>query len=147
MIALRSWDPLLYYDTTLGAQNHLNLGNAAMLSKKNSTFFNIWKNSYHNFIDRNWNFNSVKYPLTIAKRYPESIHIEVNTIYRPNSHEVKWIFKKNRLWNWTGSYGMHLYYRLYRKKHNAEDIKTLNTTLGSLFRLLYYNTTELIDIS
>ena len=147
MVALRSWDPLLYYDTTLGAQSHSLLGNAAMISKKNATFLKIWKNSYHNFIDNDWNFNSVLFPLTLARKHPETIHIEVNTLYRPNFKDVNWIFNRNMLWDWSGSYGIHLYYRLYKKEHNAEDIKTLNSTLGCLFRLLYYNTTELMNIN
>ena len=144
MVALRSWEPLLYYSTTLGIQTQRDLGNAVIISMKNATFINLWMSSYQHFKGKEFGFNSCIVPLVLAKRYPKLIHLEANTLYRPNSHMTEWIYGKGKLWDWSGSYGMHLYYRLYKKDHTLEDMKTLNTTIGQLFRLIYFNNTAII---
>ena len=144
IIALKSWDSLLYYNTTLGIQTKTDLGNAVIIAIRNSKFLQLWKDSYREFNDNKWMHNSCVVPLRLAKKYPHLIHVEFNTLYVPNSKDTQWIFGKDKLWDWSGSYGIHLYYRLYKKSHNEQDIKRLNTTLGRIFCLLYYNTTRLI---
>ena len=144
MVALKSWDPLLYYNTTLGAETDHDLANGVIISIKNASFLRIWKDSYHDFNDDEWGLNSVIMAYRLAKLHPVLVHVEWNTLMRPNWVETKWIFEKNKMFNWTSVYGMHLYYRTYKTQHNLQDIKLLNSTLGEAFRFIYYDTTHLI---
>ena len=144
MVALKSWDPLLYYNTTLGAESNSHLANGVIISAKNASFLRIWKDTYHNFRDNLWGYNSVSMPFRLARQHPALVHIEWNTLIHPHWQNTLWIFQKEKLWDWSSVYGMHLYYRVYKPQHNPESIKTLNSTLGEVFRLIYYNSTSII---
>ena len=144
MIALKSWDPLLYYNTTLGAETDYDLANGVIISIKNASFLRIWKDSYHDFRDKHWGWNSVVMAYRLAKLHPALVHVEWNTLIHPNFLNTKWLLEKNKLWDWSDVYGMHLYYRHYKPQHNPQDIKLLNSTLGEVFRFIYYNTTHII---
>ena len=142
MIALKSWDPLLHYNTTLGAETDYDLGNGVIITVPKSQFLRRWGNTYRNFRDSLWGFNSVIMPFYLAQLYPELIHVEWNTLYRPNWKEMGWLYGEGKLWDWSDCYGMHLYHIKDRKEPNSKDIKTLNSTLGQIFRLVYHDTTK-----
>ena len=144
MVVLKSWDPLLHYDTTMGAETDWDLCSCAVIAVKNSTFMHHWQQSYRNFDDRNWGFHACEMPYKIAKAHPELINIEWGTLQRPNWKQTKYIYTPGLLWDWTGNYGMHLYYRFHKTPYNPEDIKKMNSVLGQVFRHVYYNTTKLM---
>ncbi len=56
----------------------------------------------------------------------------------------RWIFDEGKLWDWRDNYCIHLYYRHYDHDHNPESIKKLNTTLGEVFRYIYYGDSEFV---
>ena len=145
MVALKSWDPLLFYDTTLGAESNSAIANGVIITKRSAPFLRLWRDSYHKFRDDLWAFNSVIMGFRLAKRYSELVHVEWNTLIHPNKYNTEWIFKEGKLWDWSTVHGMHLYYRKYGVQHDLESIKTLNSTLGQVFRLILYNTTQLMN--
>ena len=144
VIALKSWDQLLFYDTTLGAENPNLLGSGVILSVKGAKFMKLWYDSYRAFNDRLWNFNCCRVPMLIATRYPELLHIEWDTLHRPSWGELDYLYTPGKLWDWSINYGVHLWYRFHKVEHDPEDIKTLNTTMGELFRYVYYGTADFV---
>ena len=146
VVALKSWDPLLYYDTTMSTSRYhfrKSLTNSVIISAKNSSFLRAWKDSYHDF-HKSWGHNSLEMPYEIAKKRPELIHIVSNLIEYPIYPYHKFIHNIGVKLDWSKSYGMHLFHRAYKKEHDPDTIKTLNSTLGEIFRIIYYNTIELM---
>jgi hypothetical protein len=99
---------------------------------------------YKLFTDKKWNVHSVKIPAELAKAYPELIHTEEDTFHKPNWKNTKWLYSEGFLYDWSRNYAVHLWYRFHKKDHTPEDIKTINTTMGELFRFIYYGSPELI---
>ena len=145
IIVLKSWDPLLHYNFTLAAESTQNFGNGAIISTPNNTFIKMWKEGYHDFNDKAWAKHSLFLPFTLARNNPELVHVEWDSILRPTWKELNWLYTQGKLWDWSTSYAMHLYYRFHGMKHNPEDIKTMNTTLGQIFRHVYYGTSKLMN--
>ena len=144
VVAVQSWDPLLYYQTTLGAESPYFLANGVIISVPNAIFLRLWYDGYRTFNDSLWNFHSCFLPMLISKRYPNLLHIERDTFYRPLWNELQWLYKPGYLWDWSINYGVHLWYRFHTVEHNPEDIKTLNTTMAEVFRYILYGSPDVI---
>lgn len=138
VIALRSFDSLLKYDVTIGAETPNLLGSGVILSKRNSTFLNMWFERYRSFNDQNWNYHSGVLPMQLANRHPELIHIDWFAINRPNWFERDWLYTPGKFWDWSGNLAIHLWYQSYNVDHDPHSIRTLNTTVGEIFRYIYY---------
>jgi hypothetical protein len=137
VVAVRNFDPLLYYDTTMGYEVPGGLCNGVIISKANTTFLNKWYDNYKTFNDTKWADHSVFLPASLAKENPDLIHTEADSLHSPGWIRFPRLYYNNS-WDWSENYAMHMYYRLYNKDHNKDDIMTLNTTLGRLFRFIYY---------
>ena len=138
MIVLKSFDSLLLYDTSMGAESPELLANGIIVSKANSTFLKLWHQSYRTFDDSNWNMHSVILPMKLARERPDLVHIEWFNLFRPNWSERDWLYEEGKLWDWSENLAVHLYYREHGVEYDPNTIRGLNTTAGEIFRYIYY---------
>lgn len=138
VIALRSFDPLLRHDVTMGAERPDLLGNGVILAKANASFLRLWREQYRTFDDSQWNQHSVMIPMALASRAPHLVHIEWFTILRPNWDERDWLYEEGKLWDWADNYAVHLYAHSQQPDYDPFNIRTMNTTAGELLRYIYY---------
>ncbi|XP_064651065.1 uncharacterized protein LOC135502288 [Lineus longissimus] len=148
VVVLKSFDPLLKYNTTMGYETGPNVANGlcngVIISRPRAKFLEIWHYEYRTFDDAQWAIHSVILPAQLARKYPSLIHTEAKSLHRPNWMERKWLYNDGSLYDWSKNYAVHLWYRYHKVDHNPEDIKKLNTTMGELFRYIYYGKKDLI---
>lgn len=135
-VILRSLHSLRDYPVTMSRAIDNNLSNGLILATKNATFLQIWLNEYKHFKSNEWGYSSTLVPFKLSKKYPKLIHVEDKTFVRPNYLQLKLLFNKN--FDWSKNFAIHLYKRYYKKRHNVQDIRTLNTTIGSVSRYVIY---------
>ena len=148
VIIIRDLTSLMCYDMVLGEENPGNFPNAFMMAIPNSTFANIWWRTYlTDYRDHLWGYNSVEVPAKLAEQYPQFVHVEHKLLMHPNwtREELVYLYSENHVYNWKANYVIHLWYRMYGKYHDPKTIRTLNTTMGQIFRELYYGTTDMLD--
>ena len=145
VVALRSWDDLLRYNITLGTESLFYLNNGVILARPATLFVDMWYESYMIFKDKLWNFNSLYVPMLLARKYPHLINVEHDSFHTPPWYKTKWLYEQGYLYDFSESYAVHLWYRLHNMEHNPDDIKTMNTTMGQLFRYIYYGSTDIIQ--
>ena len=145
VIALRDFDPLLHHATTLGAESPELLGSGVILAVRNASFLRIWRDAYRNYVPSQWNYNSVVVPMKLAKQFPRLVHIDWFRIHRPNWFEREYLYSSTKLWDWSDNYAVHLWYRSHNVDYDPSSIRTLNTTLGELFRFVYYGNSSLLQ--
>lgn len=144
VIALKSFDPLLVYNTTLGYESKSCLCNGVIIAAPGAEFLKIWYSNYNTFDDDEWGIHSVHLPGRLADKYPQLIHTEWDTLHRPRwGEEIQLIYGIGSSYNWRRNYAIHLWYRHYDVDHDLEDIKYLNSTLGQIFRYTYYDSPAL----
>lgn len=144
-VLLKSLDPLRKFDCTGAIESRNTIGIGLILGKKNATFLNIWYQMYSSFKDSQWGQHSVRLPYRLSQSNPNLIHVENGTFYTPTFQNLPLLFEQN--FDWSNSYAIHLYFRFYKKDHDPEDIKTLNNTIGSVFRHVFYGHREQIKIN
>jgi mannosyltransferase OCH1-like enzyme len=148
VIVLKSFDPLLKYNTTLGYETGAGaangLCNGIIISRPHAKFLEIWHYEYKNFKDWQWAIHSMILPAQLASKYPSLIHTEASSLHRPNWMETNWLYMEGKIYDWSQNYAVHLWYRSHNIGHNPDDIKTLNTTMAELFRFIYYGKKDLI---
>ena len=146
VILLRDLDPLFQYEVTMGAETPDILGSGFIMARPNATFLELWLDSYRtDFDDSDWNRHSTKVPMELARRHPGLIHVEWFTINRPNWFERKWLYEVGRLWDWSGNYAVHLWYREHNVEYSPQSIRRLNTTVAEIFRFIYYQSPKLLE--
>ncbi|XP_077985186.1 uncharacterized protein LOC144439827 [Glandiceps talaboti] len=147
---LASLDPLRYYDYVVGRSSDNTLANGIILANKNATFLKIFYNSYKNYNSSCWACSSVIKHNELAKEYTHLLHIEPDSMIKPNYVKYKEIFNGNYNW-WEEHFTVHVYMRLYwSANRNAppftkENIKTLDNAFGEMCRYIYYGSPALID--
>ena len=144
VIALKSFDSLLRYDVTMGAETPDLLANGIILSTPNSTFLHLWHEAYRTFDDSKWNLHSVILPMKLAKQHPKLVHIEWFNLFRPNWGERHWLYEDGKLWDWSENLAVHLYYREHNVEYDPNTIRALNTTAGEIFRFIYYGSPKVL---
>lgn len=144
VIVLKSFDSLLKYDVTMGAETPNLLGSGIILARRNSTFLSLWLEQYKHFDDSRWNYHSGVVPMLLARRYPHLIHIEWFTLNRPNWDERTWLYTEGKLWDWSDNLAVHLWYREHGVEYDPASIRGLNTTMGELFRYVYYGNSSVL---
>ncbi|CAC5384493.1 unnamed protein product [Mytilus coruscus] len=142
-IILSSLDPVRKYPFTLSRAVDWNLSNGLILAEKNATFLKIWHSEYKTYNKSQWGYHSTIVPYLLSKKYPDLIHVENKTFVRPSWQQLPLLFEKN--FNWSENYGIHLYIRFYKFTHDFNDIKYLNTTIGSVARHVLYGSKELCE--
>jgi hypothetical protein len=118
------------------------LGSALILAQKNATFINKWIESYSSYNPNDWGGNSVVMATTLAKQYPAVVQVHNHhCAFYPN---VNYLFGGN--YKWTYSYSLHIYKGGSEKqieKLNFSSIRSLNTTVGAIFRFIFFGMKEL----
>ena len=140
LIVLKPLNAFYAYDVTMGAESPHLLGSGLILSRKNATFLQIWRESYSSFNGNIWNYHSTKKPMELAKQYPSLIHIDWFGFHRPNWFERQWLYTEGKLWDWSENSAVHLWYRTHGRTYDPINIRCLNTTTGEILRYVYYNT-------
>ena len=146
VIILRSLDPLFCYKTTMGEELPNWLCNGFIMSVANATFLRLWYDSYRTFNAGHWNGHSVVMPGRIASKHPDLIHVEKDTIHKPNwqAPGLRQLYHPGVFYDWqTKNYAVHLWYRKHNIDHDPDSIKQLNTTLGQIFRYIFYGKSDL----
>ena len=141
VIVLRPLGKLYCHNTTMGEESPDYLCNGFFMSVANATFLKLWHDSYHSFDSTQWGYHSVKMPGIIAKRHPGLVHVEKDTIHKPNWEvpERRKLYEDGVFYNWTArNYAVHLWYRFHNVDYNPESIKRLNKTVGQIFRYIFY---------
>jgi hypothetical protein len=118
------------------------LGSAFILAQKNATFINKWIDSYSSYNPNDWGGNSVAMATKLANEYPYIIQVYKHyCVFYPN---VNYLFGGN--YKWTYSYTLHIYKGgsiEHIEKLNFTSIRSLNTTVGAIFRFIFFGTIEL----
>lgn len=145
-IVLKSFENLMAYPVTMGAESPELLGNGIIVARPNATFLRIWYDQYRTFDDRLYNEHSVRLPMNLAREYPKLVHIEWDSLLRPNWFERQWLIGEGKLWDWFNNYAIHLYLKYHKMEYSPQNIKFLNTTTGEILRYIYYGTYEIFKI-
>ena len=146
-MVVKSLDPLLNYEMVMGYEHDNGLCNGVIIAVAWADFLKIWHSKYKTFIDQQWADHSVILPATLAKKYKNLVHTEERSFHRPNwmAHELVQLYKEGNLYDWKkNNYIVHLWIRSHTIEHNPEDIKTWNTTVGEIFRHIYYGNWNII---
>ena len=148
VIIIRDLTSLMCYDMVLGEENPGHSPNAFMMAVPNSTFANIWWRTYlTDYRGHLWGYNSVIVPGKLAKLFPNRVHVEHKLMMHPNwrFEEMNFLYFEGYNFNWQANYVIHLWFRMYPTFENAGSIRKLNTTLGEIFRDIYYGTNKMFD--
>ena len=144
MVLLRPIDRLLLQETVMGAEDVGFLSNGFIAAAPNARFLRLWYHSYRTFNDELWSEHSVRLPWKLAMKNPHLIHIEMQSINRPNcGSERKYLDTEGLYYNLTRNYAVHLWYRFYDVEHDPFSIRLLNNTIGRIFRYIYFNQPKL----
>ena len=88
VITLKSMEPLRKYPFTIGRESGSGLCNGVMLSAPNSTFLSLWHLGYQVLDDGQWASHSVHLPHAMAQKWPKHVHVEEQSMDRPNWMET-----------------------------------------------------------
>lgn len=145
VIVLKSFEALRRYDFTMGLEYHSKpgrLNNGIIVAKRNATFLNIWRKTYHNFTEMELDYHSSIIPYHLQYQFPQLIHVEERSLNYPSGPARHLIY--DDVYDWTNNYAMHMWFGLHGLNHTPNDIKSMNTTFGQIARYVYYNTTALL---
>jgi len=87
--------------------------------------------------------------MTLARRHPYLLHVEWFSIHRPNWDERQWLYTDGLLWDWSGNFAVHLWFRTHPAdvRYDPLTIRSLNTTTGEVLRHIYYGDSRLLPPS
>ncbi|KAK6166034.1 hypothetical protein SNE40_022821 [Patella caerulea] len=139
MVVVNSLDPIRNHDITMGLiENGTGMGNAIILAKRHSPFVKEWYESYFNYTKTEFYKNSLHVPRDMWHKNPGRIHMESDKFYRPNWFEADLLFKKND-YPWKNNFAVHIWTNSNPVPKGPEELKTLNTTIGQIFRYILYD--------
>lgn len=140
-VLLKPLDRFRHHKYTQGLEEPWLMGSQVILAEKNATFLRLWQKSYYNDYQTSWTYNALQVPFHLSKKYPDLIHVAGYSFLRPNYHELHQLFREN--YDWSENYGMHLFIRHYKEKFDLTVVKTLNTTMGSIGRHIFFGNKSL----
>lgn len=147
VVILKSLRPLMCYEMTMGQETEVKVNNGIILAIPGARFIDYWLDVYHlNFNPNIFDFNSVKTAYSLWQKHSSLLHIEPRSMNHPNwrPNEIKYIYTQNMSYNWKNNYCLHLWYRTQKREHDPTTIKTINSTLGQVFRYIWYGSSKLI---
>jgi len=144
-ICIKSFDPVLIFPEkfVMGLEiwngQIIGLCNAVIISEKNASFLQSWRDRFIDFNPDDWNKISVQTPFKLAVKYPHLIHIEPpESFFRLNWGMEDIQTMHEGILNFERSYSQHLWecksYELYLSKLTLEDIKTRNSSYNLIAR-------------
>nr|KAG5692784.1 hypothetical protein BaRGS_009400 [Batillaria attramentaria] len=138
MILLRPLDPLLDRPLTMGlVDNNTGMGNALILAAKGSIFLRDWYANYRHFDPFSFHENGMWTALRMWKRDPSRVHMESERFYSPNWYEAELLFDRAG-YDMSQSYAVHIWHRHAPIPTGPDQLLRLNTTLGEIFRRIYF---------
>ena len=147
VVVLQPLGKLYCYKTTMGEELPNWLCNGFFMSVANATFLSLWYESYRTFQSHQWNYHSVLMPCIIVREHPGLVHVEKDTIHKPNWEDfgLRKLYNDGTFYNWTArNYAVHLWYRFHNVDYDPESIKRLNKTVGQIFRYIFYEQSDMI---
>lgn len=141
VLVVKSFDPLRTHDVTLGRESPYGLGNSIILSSPSSPFLCVWMSVYARYAPYPWNWAaySVWAPNKLQKLLPNNVHVEQDSLLKPSWTEADLLY--DRVYDWSDNYAVHVWKRYSKTTlpDNPENIKHLNSTLGQIMRLIYFD--------
>lgn len=95
VLIIKSFDPLrkYMYPCTVGLENPNRVCGGIIVCAADSVFLKLWMEHYiYDYKIWTWAYNSGLVPTSLARRYPDLIHIEEESLVRPNGNEVEKIW-------------------------------------------------------
>ncbi|KAK6166030.1 hypothetical protein SNE40_022819 [Patella caerulea] len=138
MVVVNSLDPIRNHDITMGIIENGNMGNAIILAKRHSPFVKEWYEGYFTFNGSDYFINSLHVPFDMWQKNPGRIHLESDKFYRPNWFEADKLYNKSDF-PWQNKYAVHIWTSSNPVPKGPEELKTLNTTIGQIFRYILYD--------
>ena len=145
VMVVKSFDDLRKYPCTLGLEGDYVCG-GIIIAAKDSTFLALWINYFlEDYRVDKWAYNSGEVPTKLATRYPQLVHIEKESLNRPNYKEMDKIWGSEK-YDWRNkNYAIHTWIRLSKRpKPTPENIKKMNGTFGEIARLVVYGRTDML---
>lgn len=143
VLVFKSFNPLRRYNFTMGQEVRGSIGNSVIIGARNTTFLNLWWDTYKNFTNKEWAHHSCIIPARLWKMYPHLIHVEIKTILYPDWTSKGLYLLYDALYDWSKNYCVHMWYRQRPVEYDPENIKTLNTTFGEMARYIFYGNKKL----
>ena len=75
--------------------------------------------------------------LRLWRADPDSVHLESRAFYSPNWFEAHLLFDEDH-YDLSQSYAVHVWHRHAPVPSGPDQIVTLNSTLGRVFRRIYF---------
>lgn len=152
VFVVRPFDELRKYEFVLGMEQEKNLSydllsNGIIISASDAPFLLLWAQSYEDdYRPEKWVYNSCFKPTLLWKRFPHLIHVERDTMHRPNWREINKIWG-NETFNWHEQYAVHTYYRFrskpewYKERYgdlspDENDIVDMQNTYAEIARYI-----------
>jgi len=148
VIVLKTFDPLRRFHTTMGRERPDGVCNAIMLCSKGAPFMRLLKDQYESYNtvgEETWALRSVEVPHKLAQIFNSWIHIEEDTLNRPNSYELQLIFDQAH--DWSKNYAIHTWVRVrlwnggLNIPNTIQDLECGNATISQIGRLTLYGST------
>ena len=147
VMVVKSFDPLRKFNCTLGLESSNKLCSGVIVCVKDHPFLYLWLNSYYEDFKLQWSYNSGIVSTRLMRRYDGLIHVEENTLHRPNCGQLDQIWG-NSSYPWRNNYAVHTWIRFAKDTIKAnispEYIKTMNSTYGQIAREVFYGSPALI---
>ncbi|XP_050390714.1 uncharacterized protein LOC126809888 [Patella vulgata] len=144
-IFVKNFNPIRNYTITMGIIDRFTgMGNAVISTERHSTFLQQIYDNYRTYNSTNYYKNSLKYSYELWERNHKALHLESLTFYRPLWSELHKLYNTTGF-NWRKRYAVHIWSRekKYPLPETISDVDKLNTTLGELFRHVYYGDSRL----
>ncbi|ELU02943.1 hypothetical protein CAPTEDRAFT_197966 [Capitella teleta] len=114
VLVTKSFDDLRQHDCVVGLELPDRICNSIILCNKESPYLMMWLNSFlDDYQVEEWSYNSGKVPYRLAKRYPNLVHVEADTMNRPNFKELHKIWG-SVIYDWRNNYAIHLWFRVWK---------------------------------
>lgn len=139
----------------MGMFSEIWLGNAAILSNKNSSFLRRWFYQYSDFDGNDMDLFvkwSMKVPMMLSLQYPDEIHVEKTRMMRPNKRREELHAFFRGLIDLTDHYTVHVNARWqkdYDKQRNRTiaQLAVLKTTYGEVARRALWDDPAVKDVT
>lgn len=139
VLVLRDFGPLrTHQKAVLGYEAEKALCNSIIVAPRAASFLLLWYAEYEAFDSREWSYHSVHLPGLLALRCPQYVHTEEDTLNRPSWKELDILYGIGKYANLSRNYAIHLWFRFHDVDYSPESILVVQTTIGRLFRQVYY---------
>ncbi|XP_050404003.1 uncharacterized protein LOC126819871 [Patella vulgata] len=144
-IFINSFEPLRNYTITMGIVDKITgMGNAVIVAQRHSTFLQTIHENYKSFNGSLYYHNSLKAAYKLWLKDKSALNLESDNFYKPGWYQDDKLYKEMGF-EWKDQYAIHLWgtRNRYRMPTSMEQIDNWYTTLGQIFRYMYYDDARL----